>query len=532
MPYKYLFPVVVATLLLGGGAGPASAQNASGLRGLFGTPAPAPAELAWRKVPRTEMGCIERGLAQQRSSVQSLIQIGVMPNDPRIGQLRTNCRAQAVPPVAQPATAPASPYVVDRLALGGRLQPDSAAYREFQCGPSEQFQGFTWCQKQRQDKKPGAISSSNSILHGQDGTAVYLNRSVEPATFERGEIDKEIERLSTKYGERARTTRMPTTAGVEGTAVIAQWGKIELEPLNADELAELAAGKDVIQGLRIDYLGDFTRSAKLGLPVYRIAGGAGFVWAASADQKGRGHLRFLASDASAYAPAPAQPPAGPEVAQAVKPDMSEQGAIAEAAKARAEADVAAPRTPPDAVNARVEDARAKPESDAAMPGAEAEAARTGVQTAVAQPAAGPADGAPAQAESGPAEANRMWVFLASGSGLVVVCAGVAFLLWRRGSVTQPLQARHAAEPHQDVEAPIVPRFSVSEIDADGETHLEAPIMPPISEPMTRGDAVAIAQAVASGGAALAKRRCAACGHEAQLVARFCSNCGSPIGAQG
>src|SRR5580700_11331708 len=140
MPYKYSVPVIVATLLLGVGAGSAPAQNASGLRGLFGAPAPGPADLAWRKVPRNEMGCIERGLTQQRTSVQSLIQSGVMPTDPRIGQLRATCHAQAVPPAAQPAAASTSPYVVDRLALGGRLQTDGAAYREYQCAPSEQYQ--------------------------------------------------------------------------------------------------------------------------------------------------------------------------------------------------------------------------------------------------------------------------------------------------------------------------------------------------------------------------------------------------------
>src|SRR6202035_1196712 len=167
----------------------------------------------------------------------------------------------------------------------------------------------------------------------------------------RGDIDKEIEKLSTKYGERARVMRMPATAGVDGTAVIAQWGKVELEPLTAEELAEVAAGKDVMQGLRVDYLGDFTRSAKLGLPVYRIAGGAGFVWAASAEQKGRGHLRFLASDASAYGPAPAQPPAGPEVAQ-VRPDMPAQAGIVGAPKATAETGDT-PRTVTEAPAAKV-----------------------------------------------------------------------------------------------------------------------------------------------------------------------------------
>src|SRR5262249_23668 len=36
--------------------------------------------------------------------------------------------------------------------------------------------------------------------------------------------------------------------------------------------------------------------------LYRISGGAGFIWAASFDQKGRGTLRLLAVDTSAFYP--------------------------------------------------------------------------------------------------------------------------------------------------------------------------------------------------------------------------------------
>jgi hypothetical protein len=57
----------------------------------------------------------------------------------------------------------------------------------------------------------------------------------------------------------------------------------------------------------IDFLGNFVRSAKEGLPIYRIGGGAGFVWAGNFDQKGRGTLRFAAVDASAFTLPPSEP---------------------------------------------------------------------------------------------------------------------------------------------------------------------------------------------------------------------------------
>jgi hypothetical protein len=54
------------------------------------------------------------------------------------------------------------------------------------------------------------------------------------------------------------------------------------------------------QSLLVDYLGDVQQSRQLGLPVFRLAGGAGFLWSAS-DRNGRGHLRFLAADLAVLA---------------------------------------------------------------------------------------------------------------------------------------------------------------------------------------------------------------------------------------
>jgi hypothetical protein len=64
----------------------------------------------------------------------------------------------------------------------------------------------------------------------------------------------------------------------------------------------LADGRSPKKGYIIDFIGDIVRSAKDGLPIYRISGGAGFVWAASFDRRDRGTLRFAAIDASAFYP--------------------------------------------------------------------------------------------------------------------------------------------------------------------------------------------------------------------------------------
>src|SRR5262249_28482280 len=103
-------------------------------------------------------------------------------------------------------------------------------------------------------------------------------------------------------GESPRITRMPQRAGFPN-GMLASWGKVELEPLDNDSIKALAEGRrPTTKGYFIDFIGNFARSAKEGLPVYRLSGGAGFVWVASYGRKGHGTLRFLAVDASAISP--------------------------------------------------------------------------------------------------------------------------------------------------------------------------------------------------------------------------------------
>jgi len=131
---------------------------------------------------------------------------------------------------------------------------------------------------------------------------VYVNRYQELAFFGASEVNEDIQRYSRKFGESPRITRMPHRAGLPN-GILASWGKVELEPLDNDSIKALAKGRrPTTKGYFIDFIGNFARSAKEGLPVYRLNGGAGFVWVASYGRKGRGILRFLAVDASAISP--------------------------------------------------------------------------------------------------------------------------------------------------------------------------------------------------------------------------------------
>ena len=102
-----------------------------------------------------------------------------------------------------------SAYSVSGVALGATVQFDSSAFKEYKCIPSDQFDGFTWCQKTRQEKeRRGKFSSTYSILHS-GGVAVYLDRYLEPAFFGAREAEDDIRRYSRKLGEMARIAKMP-----------------------------------------------------------------------------------------------------------------------------------------------------------------------------------------------------------------------------------------------------------------------------------------------------------------------------------
>ena len=212
----------------------------------------------------------------------------------------------------------ATEYAVDGLAVAKQLNFGSASYREYKCNPSDQFEGFIWCQKTRAEKGRRG-PTAYSLLHSKDGNISYINRSQEPASFNPSESELNIERYSRELGESARILKAPHRSGLPH-GVIAVWGKITLEPLDQDSIKRLADGKNPRKGLLIDYLRDFTRSAKEGLPIYRIVGGPGLIWAASFDQKGRGTLRLAAVDLSGFAP----PPDSAPVDQIAAPTQQEE----------------------------------------------------------------------------------------------------------------------------------------------------------------------------------------------------------------
>jgi hypothetical protein len=186
-----------------------------------------------------------------------LIQRGVLPSDPRLANERSNCQKQSERQEPQPIGSRRSVYAVSGVALGTTVPLGSSGYREYECSPSDQLDGFTWCQKTRKEKeRRGKFNATYSILHSRDGAAVYVNRYQEPAFFGANEADNDIQQYSRKIGEPPRITRMPHRAGFP-TGILASWGKVELEPLDDDNIKALAEGRrPTTKGYFIDFIGN------------------------------------------------------------------------------------------------------------------------------------------------------------------------------------------------------------------------------------------------------------------------------------
>ena len=330
---------IFAGLGFGVPVSPALAQNARDVMAVFGAIMQSTmvqaTQAEWRKLPPASLSCVDETLRRRGISLQALISQGITPSDSRISAVLMSCRSQAeVQQFAntryQPTTEPTrrdpefprtmgqlSKYKVDKMPLGSTIPFESTNYKEYRCKPSDQFPGFTWCQKQWTERAPrGAYVSSSSILHTEDGRVFYLNRSLEPAFFDPGEINADIDRLSRTFGEQPRSIAMPQrTLGLTG--VIVYWGDVVLEPLNTSEAAALASGHSP-GGILVDFAGDFQELIRQSLPIYRVTGGAGFVWAESHDSDGRGRLRFFAIDPPSLSTAPlkASKPSPPPVAAA------------------------------------------------------------------------------------------------------------------------------------------------------------------------------------------------------------------------
>ena len=316
------------------GTGSATAQNLEEFFGGLGRigqqqPRRSVIQAEWERMSPSEILCVDNRLRRNRRSVNTLIDRGIGPSDNRVAGIVSDCRAatDAAVPNGPAAAAQVTPrdnaaYVINGLSLGGNVQVGSTNYLDYACAPSQRYAGFTTCQRQTAERsRRRRISESTAFLHNAEGSAIYIEQKLEPVVMDDDDARDEISRLSESYGQ-ARLLPVLDARG-KPNGVIASWGTVSLQPLQADRRAELAAGADEAPGMVVDSIGDPQRSAQLGLPIYEVGGGAGYIWAASWNGRGRGTLRMLAIDASKLPGAVEAKAAEPAVAAAEPPKPAE-----------------------------------------------------------------------------------------------------------------------------------------------------------------------------------------------------------------
>jgi hypothetical protein len=280
----------------------------------------------WENRPIADYSCLEA----HNLSADRLAANGISPTDRRIQRIFAQCADEAPirakvavsPVVATTSGSHNHDFVVDGLAVGAAVHPDSLGYKTYKCRPSDEFPSFTWCAvKHPMTGKFGPYDSWVTILHSDANIAVFILQDVIPAYFSPSDAEREIDRLSQYFGQAARVLTGDPRADAPHS-VIAAWGDVTLTPLDESTMEALRRGETITTGLVIDFLADSRKSAREGLPVFRMGGGAGYIWAAKFDDTGKGRLRVTAVNPSLlparaveqsppvpYAPTPTPAPA-------------------------------------------------------------------------------------------------------------------------------------------------------------------------------------------------------------------------------
>ncbi len=247
--------------------------------------------------------------------------------------------------LAQHADTPATqvaktPYAVEELVLGDKVDPDTVTSRTYHCSPSEQFVGSPGVRTghpEVEDTRPiqsyihGMTKLYTPTKHWSRRFLLLLRRKRNFNEFRKGLVRS------------PEIIDMPHRSGLPD-GMIAVWGDVVLTPVDADNVKKLAEGKAPKLGFMVDFVADFERSARKGLPVYRIGGGPGLLLAVSYGNPDRGTLRLIAVDASKFASQATEQPQRPVAAQP-SPTQDQPAAAAKLSPTQDQATIAAQPSP-------------------------------------------------------------------------------------------------------------------------------------------------------------------------------------------
>jgi tetratricopeptide (TPR) repeat protein len=199
-------------------------------------------------------------------------------------------------------SAPAAQYSVDGFVLGERVSPTNPNYQSYTCKQSGDFDEAVRCERtQVKSGKAGNITVFSTLIHAQDGTAIYIMTNAFPVSLSKAVVQNEITTLSTEINEKpAKVEWLPKDAAAP-TAVVVTWGQVQLDEIDYDATSDGSQDKSPHLGELIDCLGNLKRSAQDGLPIYRIHGGPGYVYSASFGTAARGNRHYVVVDGSQLA---------------------------------------------------------------------------------------------------------------------------------------------------------------------------------------------------------------------------------------
>ena len=113
-------------------------------------------------------------------------------------------------------SAHAAQYSVDGFVLGERISPTNPNYQSYTCKQSDDFDEAIRCERtQVKSGRAGNITVSSTLIHAQDGTAIYIMTNAFPVSLSKAVVQNEITRSrprSTKSRQRSsgcRRTRQP-----------------------------------------------------------------------------------------------------------------------------------------------------------------------------------------------------------------------------------------------------------------------------------------------------------------------------------
>jgi DNA repair exonuclease SbcCD ATPase subunit len=203
-------PAVLASACLCGLATTASAQSMNEMmnrmeRMMQQSTAVKAAEREWARLPKDELACATQKLTERGDSVQSLARKGVLPSDPRVADIRTQCAtAKAAPSTAQPATQSKSEPETSEPGSSSQPVPADVAPRTRQMQPSSEAKATESESlaelKQTIEKLQTDLSAANSRiaqLQRENAATELTSKQAEQAKLDAQDARRELEQART-----------------------------------------------------------------------------------------------------------------------------------------------------------------------------------------------------------------------------------------------------------------------------------------------------------------------------------------------